>query len=59
MQLSRSNKSFASQRLNRHCWSRFWLTVAKPTPIRAFVRLGDEGERIGSEQLKLQPPQQP
>jgi hypothetical protein len=56
VQLSRNGKSFASQRLNRRCRSRFWLTVAKPTPIRAFVRIGDEGERIGSEQLKLQPP---
>lgn len=59
VQLSRNSKSFASQRLNRHCRSRFWLTVAKPTPIRAFVRLGDEGERIGSRQLTLLPPKQP
>jgi hypothetical protein len=59
VQLSRNNKSFASQRLNRRCWSRFWLTVAKPTPIRAFVRLGDEGERIGSRQLTLLPPMRP
>lgn len=59
VQLSRNGKSFASQRLDRHCRSRFWLTVAKPTPIRAFVRLGDEGERVGSRQLKLSPPKQP
>ncbi len=59
VQLSRNNKSFASQRLNRRCRSRFWLTVAKPTPIRAFVRLGYEGERIGSRQLTLLPAKQP
>jgi hypothetical protein len=59
VQLSRNGKSFASKRLDRRCRGRFWLTVAKPTPIRAFVRIGDEGERIGSEQLKLQPPRQP
>ncbi len=59
VQLSRNNKSFASKRLNRHCRARFWLTVAKPTPIRAFVRLGDEGERVGSRQLTLLPPKQP
>jgi hypothetical protein len=59
VQLSRNGKSFASKRLDRHCRGRFWLTVAKPTPIRAFVRIGDEGERIGSEQLRLQPPKQP
>ena len=56
VQLSHNGKSFASKRLDRRCRGRFWLTVAKPTPIRAFVRIGDEGERIGSEQLKLQPP---
>ncbi|HEX4305404.1 MAG TPA: PQQ-dependent sugar dehydrogenase [Solirubrobacterales bacterium] len=59
VQLSRNSKSFASQRLNRHCRSRFWLTIARPTPIRAFVRLGGEGERLGSHQLKLVPPKQP
>jgi hypothetical protein len=59
VQLSRNSKSFASQRLNRRCRSRFWLTVAKPTPIRTFVRIGDEGERIGSRQLTLLPPTQP
>ena len=59
VQLSRNGKSFASKHLDRHCRGRFWLTVAKPTPIRAFVRLGDEGERLGSEQLRLLPPQQP
>jgi hypothetical protein len=59
VQLSRNGKSFASKRLDRHCRARFLLTVAKPTPIRAFVRIGDEGERVGSEQLKLQPPRQP
>jgi hypothetical protein len=59
VQLSRSGKSFASQRLNRQCRSQLWLTVAKPTPIRAFVRIGDEGEHIGSRQLTLLPPTQP
>jgi hypothetical protein len=58
VQLSRNGKSFASKRLRGNCWARFWLTVAKPTPIRAFVRLGDEGERVGSRQLKLMPPKQ-
>jgi hypothetical protein len=59
VQLSRNGKSFASKHLDRGCRARFWLTVAKPTPIRAFVRIGDEGERLGSEQLRLLPPQRP
>ena len=59
VQLSRNDKSFASSRLNRRCRARFWLTVAKPTPIRAFVRLGEEGKRVGSRQLTLLPPRQP
>jgi len=59
VQLSRNGKSFASKRLDGHCRGRFLLTVAKPTPIRAFVRLGDEGERVGSQQLKLLPPKRP
>jgi hypothetical protein len=59
VQLSRNGKSFASKHLDQHCRARFWLTVAKPTPVRAFVRIGDEGERLGSEQLGLLPPQQP
>jgi hypothetical protein len=59
VQLSRNGKSFASKRLDGHCRGRFLLTVAKPTPLRAFVRLGDEGERVGSEQLQLLPPKQP
>ena len=59
VQLSRNGKSFASKHLDRHCRGRFWLTVAKPTPIRAFIRLGNEGERLGSGQLRLLPPQQP
>ena len=59
VQLSRNGKSFASKRLNRHCRARFLLTVAKPTPIRAFVRLGDEGERIGAHRLVLLPPSGP
>jgi hypothetical protein len=59
VQLSRNNKSFAGKRLDRHCRARFWLTVAKPTPVRAFVRLGAEGERVGSRHLRLLPPQRP
>lgn len=59
VQLSRNGRSFASKRLDHHCRGRFWLTVAKSTPIRAFVRLGDEGERLGSRQLKLLPPKRP
>ncbi len=59
VQLSRNGKSFASKHLDRRCRGRFWLTVVKPTPIRAFVRIGDPGERRGSEQLRLLPPQQP
>lgn len=59
VQLSRNGKSFASKRLNHRCRARFWLTVAKPTPIRAFVRTGLEGERLGSRQLRLLPPSQP
>jgi len=57
VQLSRNGKSFASKHLDRHCRARFWLTAARPTPIRAFVRLGDEGDRVGSRRLKLMPPQ--
>jgi len=59
VQLSRNNKSFASQRLNGRCRSRFWLTVAKPTPIRAFVRLGDQAGRVGSHRLVLLPAKRP
>jgi hypothetical protein len=59
VQLSRNGKSFAAKHLDRQCRARFWLTVARPTPIRAFVRIGDEGERLGSEQLRLLPPKQP
>jgi len=59
VQLSRNGKSFAGKRLDHHCRARFWITVAKPTPIRAFVRTGDEGERVGSQQLTLLPPNQP
>jgi hypothetical protein len=56
VQLSRNGKSFASKHLDDHCRGRFWLTVAKVTPIRAFVRLGEEDERLGSRQRKLRPP---
>jgi hypothetical protein len=59
VQLSRNGKSFASKHLDRHCRARFFLTVAKPTPLRAFVRTGDEGERVGSRRLTLMPPKQP
>lgn len=56
VQLNRSGHSFADKALDRHCRARFLLTVAKPTPIRAFLRLGDEGERVGSRRLELLPP---
>lgn len=59
VQLSRNGKSFAAKHLDQHCRARFWLTVARPTPIRAFVRIGDQGERLGSKQLRLLPPKQP
>jgi hypothetical protein len=59
VQLGRNGKSFASKRLDQRCRARFWLTVAKPTPIRAFVRIGGEGERVRSRQLVLQPPRRP
>lgn len=58
VQLSRNGKSFASKRLDRHCRARFWLTVAKQTSIRAFVRIGGEGQRVGSRQVTLMPPKQ-
>jgi hypothetical protein len=56
LQLNRSGKSFAGKALSGHCRARFWLTVAKPTPIRAFVRLSDEAGRVGSRRLVLLPP---
>jgi len=59
VQLSRNGRSFAAKRLDRRCAARFWLTVARPTPIRAFVRLGGEGQRVGSRQLRLLPPKRP
>jgi hypothetical protein len=59
VQLSRNDRSFAGKRLNRHCRARFWLTIATPTPIRAFVRLGGKGERVGSRRLTLSPPKKP
>ena len=59
VQLSRNGKSFASKHLDRHCRARFWLTVAKATPLRAFVHLGGKAGRLGSRQLKLLPPKQP
>ena len=56
IQLNRSGKSFSSKHLNRHCRARFLLTVAKPTRLRAFVRIGGEGHHIGSRRLLLMPP---
>jgi hypothetical protein len=56
LQLNRNGKSFAGKALSRRCRARFWLTVAKPTPIRAFVRLSDEAGRVGSHRLVLLPP---
>lgn len=58
-QFSRNGKSFVTKHLDRRCRARFLLTVAKPTPIRAFVRLGGEGQRIGSRRLVLRPPRRP
>jgi hypothetical protein len=55
-QLNRNGKSFSSKRLNRHCRARFLLTVAKPTPLRAFARVGGEGDHVGSRRLVLMPP---
>lgn len=56
LQLNRSGNSFADKALNRRCRARFLLTVAKPTPIRAFVRLNDDAGRVGSRRLVLLPP---
>jgi hypothetical protein len=56
IQLNRNGKSFASKHLDRHCRARFLLTVAKPTPLRAFVRIDDEGHHAGSRRLVLMPP---
>ena len=56
LQLNRSGNSFAGKALNRRCRARFLLTVAKPTPIRAFVRLDDDAGRVGSRRLVLLPP---
>lgn len=56
IQLNRNGKSFSSKHLNRRCRARFLLTVAKPTPLRAFVRIGGEGHHLGSRRLVLMPP---
>jgi hypothetical protein len=56
MQLNRNGKSFSSKHLNRRCRARFLLTVAKPTPLRAFVRVGGEGDHVASHRLLLRPP---
>jgi hypothetical protein len=56
VQLNRSGNSFADRGLNRRCRARFLLTVAKPTPIRAFVRLDEDAGRVGSRRLVLLPP---
>lgn len=56
IQLSRNGKSFSSKHLDHSCRARFLLTVAKPTPLRAFVRIGGEGDRVGSHRLVLKPP---
>lgn len=57
VQLNRSGNSFADRALDRRCRARFLLTVAKPTPIRAFARLDDDAGRVGSRRLVLLPPQ--
>lgn len=59
LRLNRNGKSFASRRLDRRCRARFLLTVSKPTPVRAFVRVGEAGDRVGSNRLVLQPPRRP
>ncbi len=56
IQLNRNGKSFSSKHLDHRCRARFLLTVAKPTPLRAFVRIDDEGHHAGSRQLVLMPP---
>lgn len=56
IQLNRNGKSFAGKHLDRRCRARFFLTVAKPTPLRAFVRVGGPGRHIGSHRLLLRPP---
>jgi hypothetical protein len=55
-QLNRKGKSFSSKRLDRRCTARFLLTVARPTPLRAFARIGGEGDHVGSRRLVLIPP---
>ena len=56
IQLNRNGKSFSSKHLDRRCRARFLLTVAKPTPLRAFVRIGGESHPVGSRRLVLMPP---
>jgi hypothetical protein len=56
IQLNRNGKSFSSKHLDHRCRARFLLTVAKPTPLRAFVRIDDEGHHAGSRRLVLMPP---
>ena len=56
IQLNRNGKSFAGKHLTRRCRARFLLTVAKPTPLRAFVRIGGPGRHVASRRLILLPP---
>lgn len=56
IQLNRNGKSFSSKHLDHHCRARFLLTVAKPTPLRAFVRIDEEGHLAGSHRQVLMPP---
>jgi len=56
VQLNRNGKSFSSKHLTPRCRARFLLTVAKPTPLRAFVRLGGAGHHVASRRLVLMPP---
>jgi hypothetical protein len=56
IQLNRNGKSFSSKHLGRGCRARFLLTVAELTPLRAFVRLGGEGDHVASRRLLLRPP---
>ena len=59
IQLNREGKSFSTKHLDRHCRARFLFTVAKPTRLRAFVRIGGKGHHVGSRRLVLLPPRQP
>jgi hypothetical protein len=56
IELNRNGKSFIGKRLSPRCQAKFLLSVAKPTPLRAFVRLGNGNGHVGSQRLVLKPP---